>query len=117
VILYGFNGPPNNVPHHLDHQMLALTIVGLAATLVGLWFTASCPRLGADDHDRDAREWNTGTSIATLRSMPTLEPSQITYRPSSVLKDARRGMDHRFVPSTRATPATNADGSPYRELA
>jgi hypothetical protein len=45
VIVYVLNGPPNNVSHRLDTQMLALTVFGLAVTVAALCFTATGPSI------------------------------------------------------------------------
>jgi hypothetical protein len=49
VLLYGFNGPPNNVTHQFHAQMLGLTIVGLVATVGSLLYMAY--RRDADPDD------------------------------------------------------------------
>ena len=57
VIVYGLNGPPSNVPHHLDTQMLGLTVSALAFTVGTLCFSATEPSLDVDDPPLDAWEW------------------------------------------------------------
>lgn len=59
VILYGFNGVPNNVHHHLRGDMLALTIVALVATTATLWLIASKDPRHHGDAVRGGREWRT----------------------------------------------------------
>jgi hypothetical protein len=62
VILYGLNGPPSKVPHHLDTQMLGITAVALALTVGALCFAATEPSLDADHPPLDAREGTPSTS-------------------------------------------------------
>jgi hypothetical protein len=50
ALLYGFNGVPDNVPHHLDGQLLALAIVGFAATIGSLVLSATERRSDVRDH-------------------------------------------------------------------
>jgi hypothetical protein len=57
VLVYGLNGPPSNVPHHLDTEMLGLTVFALALTVASLCFAATEPSLDLDDPPLDAREW------------------------------------------------------------
>jgi hypothetical protein len=66
VIVYGLNGPPSNVPHHLDTQMLGLTVFALAFTLGSLCFAATEPSLDADHPPPDAREWTPSESDSEL---------------------------------------------------
>jgi hypothetical protein len=89
VILYGFNGPLNNVTHHLDHQMLALTIVGFAMTVGALSFAASAPSFGAEDHDPNPRKWNTDAPGSDAYAGATSDPSLITHQPPRDSLDAR----------------------------
>jgi hypothetical protein len=56
VIVYGFNTPPNNVVHHLNSQLLALAVVGLAATVGTLVVMATRRGIDSDDNARDAEQ-------------------------------------------------------------
>ena len=54
VIVYGLNGPPDNVVHHFDQQMLVLAVVSLVLTVAALSFASTGPRLDMDDYATDA---------------------------------------------------------------
>jgi len=50
VIVYGFNGAPDNVVHRLDTQMLVLSLVALAFMVGALFFSAREPSEVGNDH-------------------------------------------------------------------
>ena len=80
VLLYGFNGPPQNVTHRLDAQMLILTILALAMTLGALWICSTGSQISADEQNSGAQEWRTYSSDDASPSQETEGMSQDTYR-------------------------------------
>jgi hypothetical protein len=65
VLVYGSNGLPNlprNVANHLNPQMLALSIVGLALTVGALSFMATWRWKGHDEDLPNEHEWRTPDS-------------------------------------------------------
>ena len=80
VVVYGLNGPPDNVAHHLDTQMLALSIVGLAMTVGALCLVATRDSMDADDDQPHSREWRTYGSDGDDETIESGESSEGGYQ-------------------------------------
>lgn len=51
AIVYVLNGPPSNVLHHLDTQMLVLTVLSFAMTVGAICFTATEPPIDTPERN------------------------------------------------------------------